>query len=99
MVKMLLCLVCGLAVGAAALQMRQQQLELRHKATTLQEQIERQQARLWSQQLEIAMHTAPNALASTVDPKDLGLVPEAKLPERAGNWMTETRPEVARAPR
>jgi hypothetical protein len=97
MVKMLLCLVCGLVVGAAALQMRQQQLELRHKATTLQERIERQQARLWSQQLQIAMQTAPNALGATVDPKDLGLVPEARLPAKAANWLAEARPEDRRA--
>jgi uncharacterized membrane-anchored protein YhcB (DUF1043 family) len=98
MVKMLLCLVCGLVVGTAALQMRQRQLELRHKATTLQEQIERKQARLWSQQLQIAMHTAPNALGTTVG-KDLGLVPEARLPEKAGNWMAEPRLEDRRTPR
>lgn len=86
MIKLLTCLFCCIAVGVAALELRQQQLELKHQAASLQSQIERQQARLWSQQLQIAVYTVPTSIKETVG-NDLPLVPEGKLPEKAGDWI------------
>jgi len=81
MVKLLLCLGCGMAIAVAMLELRQQELELKHRSARLQEQIEGQQAKLWNQQLQIAIYTAPSALAKTVGQHQLELVPEGKLGE------------------
>jgi hypothetical protein len=86
MIKLLLCLFSCIAVGATALELRQQQLELKHQAAALQDKIEKQQARLWSQQLQIAVYTVPTSIKQTVG-TDLNLVPQAKLPQKAGNWI------------
>jgi len=81
MLKMLLCLGCALAISVAMLELRQQELELKHRAAKLQEEIEGQQAKLWGQQLQIAIYTAPNALAKTINQHSLELVPEGKAGE------------------
>lgn len=86
MVKLIVCLFCAFAVAVATLQLRQQQLELKHRTSTLQKQIENQQATLWNQQLQIAIYTAPNAIRTTVG-QDLDLVPESRLPAAAADWM------------
>ena len=72
------------------LQLRQQRLELNHQANQLHNQIEDQQARLWNQQLQIAVFTAPNAIAHTVSNHDLHMVPRAPLPASTANWMEPT---------
>ncbi len=66
MIKLLLALLSVFAIGVATLQMRQQQLELRHQAASLQGKIQGRQSKLWTQQLQIAIYTAPNALAKTL---------------------------------
>ena len=45
------------------------------------------QAKLWSQQLEIAVYTAPNAITQTVANHDLNLVPQAPLPRGKKHWI------------
>ena len=77
MVKMLVCLLSALGLAAMTLQLRQQKLELTYKISQLHRQIESSQARLWNQQLQIAMYTAPNAIEHTVNNHDLKLVPRA----------------------
>jgi hypothetical protein len=77
MVKLLLCLFCAFAIGVAMLELRQQELELKHRAAKFQEEIEGQQAKLWGQQLQIAIYTAPNAIAKTIGQHALELVPES----------------------
>ena len=81
MVKMLICLVCGLGVAVMVLQLRQQRLELNYKVSRLHRQVESQQAKLWNQQLQIATYTAPNAIQQTVSGHELKLVPRAPLPK------------------
>jgi hypothetical protein len=88
MLKLMLCLVCAFVIGMITLQLRQQQLELRHQATDLQHKIQTKQSKLWRQQVEIAIYTAPNAVAKSISGHDLDLVPERNLPEGAGNWVT-----------
>jgi hypothetical protein len=72
------------------LHLRQQRLELNHQANLLHNQIEAQQARLWNQQLQIAVYTAPNAISKTVGDHALRLVPQSPgqaARARAINWM------------
>ena len=88
MLKLVLCLTFAVVIAAAMLQLRQQRLELNHNANTLHNKIESQQARLWSQQLQIAVYTAPNAIARTVGDKNLKLVPQSPQHVGPSNWMT-----------
>ncbi len=74
-------------MAVAVLQLRQQELEQRHQAATLQQKVQAHQAKLWQQQLEISVYTAPNAVTRTVEFHDLKLVPEASLPLPAGDWL------------
>ncbi|HEV8291236.1 MAG TPA: hypothetical protein VGP94_04915 [Tepidisphaeraceae bacterium] len=87
MMKLLICLACGMVMAVVMLQLRQQELELRHQAAELQLKIQRHQAKLWQQQLEIAVYTAPNAVTKTIQEQNLKLVPEASLPIGAGDWV------------
>ena len=87
MLKLILCLFCAVAIAVVLLQLRQQRLELNHQANQLHNQIDSQQARLWSQQLDIALYTAPNAISKTVEGKDLRLVPQSPQHVGPSNWM------------
>ncbi|MDB5318629.1 MAG: hypothetical protein JWN40_260 [Phycisphaerales bacterium] len=92
MVKMLVCVVCAMTLAVMTLQLRQQRLELNYKISQLHRQIESHQARLWNQQLQIAVYTAPNAIQQTVSNRDLHLVPRSPLPQgmaAAGNWNAD----------
>ena len=79
MVKMLVCLVCAMGLAVMTLQLRQQRLELNYKISQLHRQIESHQAKLWNQQLQIAVYTAPNAIQQTVSNHDLHMVPRRPL--------------------
>src|SRR5437867_9041834 len=87
MLKLILCLFSTVLLAVLMLQLRQQRLELNHQANLLHNQIEAQQARLWSQQLQIAVYTAPNAIAKTVGEKDIKLVPQSPTHVGPSNWM------------
>ena len=101
MLKLLLCLVCTVLIAVLMLHLRQQRLELNHQANLLHNQIEAQQARLWNQQLQIAVYTAPNAISKTVGDHSLKLVPQSptRAPGRVSaiNWM-DTRSQPAEQP-
>jgi hypothetical protein len=90
MLKLLLCLVCAFGIAIAAMQLRQQELELKYRAAKLQTDIEGQQARLWSQQLQIAIYTAPPAMPKTLAQHDLELVPEMKGTTESGHVASTT---------
>ena len=87
MIKLLLCLGCGLVLAVVMLQLRQQRLELSHQNNVLHNQIESTQAKLWSQQLQIAVYTAPNAIEQTVGSHALKMVPRTPMPAGRANWM------------
>ena len=87
MLKLLLCLIFAVVIAAVMLQLRQQRLELDHQANMLHNSIEAQQAKLWSQQLQIAVYTAPNAISKTVGDKNLKLVPQSPQHVGPSNWM------------
>jgi len=73
MLKLMLCLLCGVLTGALLLQLRQQHLHLEYETNRLHNQIEATQAQLWNQQLSIAVCTAPNALTAAARGQDLKL--------------------------
>ncbi|HEV2295174.1 MAG TPA: hypothetical protein VGR35_15070 [Tepidisphaeraceae bacterium] len=88
MIKLLLCLTTSLCLAVLVLQLRQQRLELGYQANQLHNQIEDQQAKLWNQQLQIAMYTAPNAISKTVGEAAINMVPQSPLPARKQfNWL------------
>jgi len=97
MLKLLLCLFASVLLGVLMLQLRQQRLELNHEANKLHNQIESHQAKLWNQQLQIAVYTAPNAISETVGAHDLKLVPQFPTHVGPTNWMT-MKPQPAPAP-
>jgi len=87
MLKLLLCLTTGMLIAVCLLQLRQQRLELNHEANQLHNEIESRQAKLWNQQLQIAVYTAPNAIAKTVGDHDLKLAPQAPIGTGTANWL------------
>ena len=87
MLKLLLTLSLSLVLAVALLQLRQQRLELNYQTNRLHNQIRDSQAKLWNQQLQIAVYTAPNAISTTVGDKDLKLVPQSPLHVGPSNWM------------
>ncbi len=87
MVKLLICLFGGALVAVSLLQLRQHQLQLGHECNELHRRIRGRQAKLWNQQLEIAVYTAPNAITQTVANHDLDLVPEAPTLGGRRSWM------------
>jgi cell division protein FtsL len=87
MLKLLLCLAFSALLAVTTLQLRQQRLELNYQANRLHGQIRQSQAKLWHQQLQIAIYTAPNAIAKTVGDHELNMVPVTPLPARMTNWI------------
>jgi len=85
--KLLICLFSALLISVALLQLRQQRLELNYQANRLHNQIEEHQAKLWDQQLAIAVYTAPNAISRTVGQQKLDMVPQSPMPARKQNWI------------
>jgi cell division protein FtsL len=87
MLKLLLCLCFAVVIAVVMLHLRQQRLELDHQANLLHNKIEAQQAKLWNQQLQIAVYTAPNAISKTVGDHSLKLVPRAPLKASQTSWI------------
>jgi hypothetical protein len=86
MLKLLICLFAGTALSVCLLELRQQRLELSRQANQIHSDIEASQAKLWSQQLQIAIYTAPNAIAKTVGVDDLKLSPQPPVGTTTANW-------------
>lgn len=87
MLKLLICLFSGALIAISLLQMRQHHLQLGHQCNELHRQIRGRQGKLWNQQLQIAVYTAPNAIARTVAHHDLKLVPEAPPADGRESWI------------
>ena len=66
---------------------------MNHQANILHNKIEAEQAKLWSQQLQIAVYTAPNAISKTVGDKNLKLVPQSPRHVGPSNWMDSDEPQ------
>ena len=87
MIKLVICLFSAALVSVCVLQLRQQNLQLGHQCNQLHTKIRGRQAKLWSQQLQIAVYTAPNAISQTVANHDLKLVPQTPPPAGKPNWI------------
>ncbi len=87
MLKLLLTLAFSMLLAVALLQLRQQRLELNYQTNRLHNQIRESQSKLWNQQLQIAVYTAPNAISKTVGEQNLNMVPETPLPAQSGRWI------------
>src|SRR4051812_31904374 len=95
MLKLLLCVLSTAVLAGLVLQLRQQRQELGYQNSRLHDQIKDQQAKLWNQQLQIAICTAPNAITQTVGTHDLKMVPQAPLPRGRTHWIdVETTPSA-----
>jgi cell division protein FtsL len=86
MLKLLICLFAATMMSVCVLELRQQRLELSWEANQIHAAIEASQSRLWSQQLQIAIYTAPNAIAKTVGVDDLKLSPQQAVGTTSPNW-------------
>ena len=89
MLKLILCMSFALVLAVVTLHLRQQKLEIAHQANDLHNQIEALQAKLWNQQVRIAIPTAPNAIAQTLRTQELQMVPQNPLPNGKSNWMDQ----------
>lgn len=88
MLKLLICLFAALAIAVTLLQLRQQRMEMNYQANQLHNLIEDHQAKLWNQQLQIAVYTAPNAISRTVGDHALNMVPVSPLPaQHSTRWI------------
>lgn len=87
MLKLLICLVTSALIAICVLQLRQQNLQLGHQCNELHRKIRGRQSKLWTQQLQIAIYTAPNAISRTVANHDLKLVPQSPPPAGKPYWV------------
>jgi cell division protein FtsL len=87
MIKMLICLLSAVVLAGMTLQLRQQRMELGHQNSELNDHINAHQAKLWSQQLQIAVYTAPNAIQQTVKTHDLKMVSQSPVRSKNANWI------------
>ncbi len=92
MLKLLLCLTSFVLIAAAILQLREQKRELGYQISKYHNQIESRQAKLWNQQLQIAICTAPNAITKTVTTQDLKLAPPKVQQSKGGVWAEPAQP-------
>ena len=95
MLKLLLCIFFTALLGAVMLELRQQRLELNFQTNRLHKDIDQSQSKLWNQQLQIAVYTAPNAISETVGKRDLKMVPQTPLPAQKANWIDPTNDPAA----
>ena len=92
MVKLLLCVLSAAVLAGLILQLRQQRQELGYQNSRLHDAIKDQQAKLWNQQLQIAVYTEPNAITQTVKTHDMKMVPQAPLPRGRTHWIDVPKP-------
>jgi len=87
MIKLIVCILSLFALGMLTLQLRQERLDLNHQCIDLHNQIEGQQAKLWNQQLDVALWTAPNTIAKTVSNHGLKMIPQTPQMPGTASWI------------
>ncbi len=87
MLKLLLCLFSAVLLAVLTLQLRQQRVELSYQSNQLHRAIEKRQAKLWGQQVQIAIGTAPKAIGHTVRASELELTATAPAPAGRRSWI------------
>lgn len=91
MLKLVLCIISALSIGILLLNLRQQRLELSYQTNKLHDEIEKCQAKLWQQQLQVAIYTAPNAISKTVGDQNLKMVPQNPLQQAVNRDPADSR--------
>lgn len=91
MVKLLLCILSAALLAVCILRLREQRMEWGNQAAQLHDQIRSQQARLWNQQMQIAVYTAPNAIAQTVKGHHFDMVPQSPMATHQASWIERHR--------
>jgi hypothetical protein len=82
-------------IAICLLQLRQQNMQLGHQCNELHRQIRAREGKLWNQQLQIAIYTAPNAISQTVANHELTLVPQTPPPAGKRHWIdVESDPDA-----
>ena len=66
MLRLLLCIFVGSAIGVTLLMIRQQRLELQYESNAIHDKMLQTQRQLWRQQVQIAAATAPAALENVL---------------------------------
>jgi len=97
MIKLLICIFSASIIALLLLQLRQQHIELSHQTARMHDQIRSRQAKLWDQQVQIAIYTAPNAIQRTVDAHNLKMAPQQPLPGGKQSWIDVSRPAQGEA--
>jgi cell division protein FtsL len=87
MLKLLLMLIFTMLLATALLQLRQQRLELNFQTNQLHNAIRDSQSELWSQQIRIAVFTAPNAISETVGDQKLKMGPQSPISNGRSVWL------------
>lgn len=87
MLKLLICTFSAFAMAVVMLQLRTERREIAFGSNELHDKIESYQSKLWNQQLQIAIYTAPNAITRTVGNHDLKMVPAKPAQAEATGWI------------
>jgi cell division protein FtsL len=94
MIKLLICVFSTFALAVLMLQLREQRRELAYQANDLHNQIEQLQGELWNQQLQIAIYTAPNAIAQTVDAHKINMTWATPYQAAPTGWIDAGRERI-----
>lgn len=87
MLKLLLCTFTAFAIAVVILQLRTERREIGFSSNALHDKIESYQSKLWNQQLQIGIYTAPNAITRTVSGHDLNMVPTKPTQAQSTGWI------------
>ena len=87
MLKLLLCTFSAFAIAVIMLQLRTERREIAFGSNELHDKIESYQSKLWNQQLQIAIYTAPNAITQTVGNHELNMVPARPTQVETSGWI------------
>jgi len=78
MLKLLSCILAAFLLAGVLLHLRHQRMEINYKINQAHRQLQDLQVKLWNQQLQVAIYTAPKAIEKTVGAHDLKLVPASR---------------------
>jgi cell division protein FtsL len=90
MLKLLSCILAAFLIAGVLLHLRHQRMEINYKINQAHRQLQDLQVKLWNQQLQVAIYTAPKAIQQTAGAHDLKLVPATNAP--AANTGTSSTP-------
>ena len=75
MLKLLSCILAAFLIAGVLLHLRHQRMEINYRINQDHRKLQELQVKLWNQQLQVAIYTAPKAIQQTAGAHDLKLVP------------------------